>query len=117
MLVQAFVLTLPFLLEAVLPRVLDCPLLPLRVVVLASSLGWTWVEAVGTGGVVVVVAGGAQSGWVGYGHIPAGWSSEWQTEQLNILTVRPSLFTSVTNFVLLMMSRHSLIAVWLVVGG
>ena len=112
-------LAFPFLLVAFLPRELDWAPLPLRVEVLASLLDWTGLAVASTTGGAVVGrgVGATQPRWEGYGHMPAGWSSERQTVQLKILFVLPDLFIAVTNLVFRMMPRHSLIATWSFMGG
>ena len=45
-------------------------------------------------------AGAIHPSWVGYGHMPPGWSSERHTEQLKILVALPAPLESVTNVVL-----------------
>jgi len=61
--------------------------------------------------------GAIHPGVEGSGHMPPGWSSERQVEQVKIFMVRPALLASVTKVISRMKLRHSLRAARFVVGG
>lgn len=61
--------------------------------------------------------GAIHPSWVGYGHMPPRWSSEWHTEQLKIFVILPAPLESVMNMILWIKFFHSQSELWSFVGG